>query len=72
MKEGKFGLYITHGSKNKSIKFLNKKYDEIVLDDIINIINKNNKSNPNILKQLNLTVLSLTKKQKAFTLIIKE
>ena len=53
LKEGKFGLYITHGSKNKSIKFLNKKYDEIVLDDIINIINKSNKTNPNILKQLN-------------------
>jgi len=53
LKEGKFGLYINHDGKNKSIKFLNKNYDDIELNDVIKILNINTTNNPSILKQLN-------------------
>ncbi len=53
LKEGKFGLYINYDGKNKLIKFLNKNYDDVDLDDVIKILNKNTTNNPSILKQLN-------------------
>ncbi len=53
LKEGKFGLYICYNGINKSIKFLKKNYDDIVLEDVVNVINNNRTSNPNVLKQLN-------------------
>ena len=53
LKEGKFGLYICYNGTNKSVKFLNKNYDDVVLEDVVNVINNNKTSNPNVLKQLN-------------------
>ena len=53
VKNGKFGLYITYNGTNKSVKHLMKQIDEIKLEDVIPILNKNENSNPNILKVLN-------------------
>lgn len=53
IKNGKFGLYITYGGKNKSIKHLLKSIEEITLEDVIPILEKSQNSNPNVLKVLN-------------------
>jgi len=53
IKNGKFGLYVTHNGKNSSVKHLMKQIDEIKLEDVIPILNKNENSNPNVLKVLN-------------------
>ena len=53
IENGKFGLYVTYNGKNRSIKHLMKQIDEIKLEDVIPILNKNENSNPNVLKVLN-------------------
>ena len=52
IKKGKFGLYFSFKGKNKSLKYLNKKIQQITLDDINKIIEKKVKSKSNILKEI--------------------
>lgn len=52
LKNGKYGLYINWNGKNHSIKHIKKDANEIKLEDIIDILNKKDTANPNILKIL--------------------
>ena len=53
LKEGKYGLYINYDGKNKSVKSINKEYNDVVLKDVINILENKVSNNPNVLKILN-------------------
>lgn len=51
LKKGKYGLYINYNSKNYSLKGLDKKEEEIVLNDVISYLDENkSRINKNILK----------------------
>ena len=53
LKQGKFGLYINYDGKNKSVKSVNKDYNDVELKDIIKILENKTSNNPNVLKVLN-------------------
>ena len=52
LKNGKYGLYVTIGGKNTSVK-TDKNEDEITLEDVIPFLQSAKQSNSSILKQLN-------------------
>jgi len=52
LKNGKYGLYVTVGGKNTSIK-TDKQEEEITLEDVIPFLSAPRQSNSSILKQLN-------------------
>jgi len=52
LKNGKFGVYVTMGGKNTSLKYINKDMEDITLEDVIEYINKKAKSSSNIIKEL--------------------
>jgi len=52
LKNGKYGLYVTVGGKNVSIK-TDKSEDEITLEDVIPFLSAPRQSTSSILKQLN-------------------
>lgn len=53
LKNGKYGIYVTIGNKNVSLKFIDKPMDEITLEDAIQYIQKKKTPfNSNIVKQL--------------------
>ena len=52
LKTGKFGLYFTYKGKNKSLKYLNKKIEQITLEDIKKVLEMKPKKS-NILKNIN-------------------
>tara|TARA_B100000795_G_scaffold11746_1_gene8119 strand:- start:658 stop:2967 length:2310 start_codon:yes stop_codon:yes gene_type:complete len=53
VKTGKFGLYFSFNGKNKSLKSLNKKIEQITLYDIKKILENNIGNKSNILKKIN-------------------
>ena len=53
LKNGKYGMYITIGGKNTSVKYINKDMDEITLEDVVEYINKKSNASSNIIKQIN-------------------
>jgi DNA topoisomerase-1 len=52
IKNGKYGYYVCYNEKNISIKHLNKKYNEINLADVIDLLDCD-KVNVNILREIN-------------------
>lgn len=44
LKNGKFGLYVVHNKKNYSVKSLDKREDEVTLEDVIPIIEEGMKT----------------------------
>ena len=52
IKKGKFGLYFSFKGKNKSLKYLNKKIEDITLEDVRKVIEKNTTNKSNILKEI--------------------
>ena len=52
LKNGKFGVYVTIGGKNTSLKYINKSIDDIELNDVVEYITKKSTSSSNIVKQL--------------------
>ena len=55
LKNGKYGLYVTVGGKNVSVK-TDKSEDEITLEDVIPFLSAPRQSNSSILKKLNETI----------------
>ena len=55
LKNGKYGLYVTVGGKNVSVK-TDKTEDEITLEDVIPFLQSGRSSNSSILKQLNESI----------------
>ena len=55
LKNGKYGLYVTVGGKNISVK-TNKTEDDITLEDVIPFLQSGKSSNSSILKQLNESI----------------
>tara|TARA_B100000073_G_scaffold344870_1_gene352621 strand:+ start:1426 stop:3693 length:2268 start_codon:yes stop_codon:yes gene_type:complete len=55
LKEGRYGMYVNYKNKNYSLKGLDKKKDEVKLNDVISYIDGsgNKKGNSNILKVIN-------------------
>ena len=51
LKTGKFGVYFTYKGKNKSLKYLNKKIEQITLGDIKKVLEMKPKKS-NILKNI--------------------
>ena len=51
LKTGKFGVYFTYKGKNKSLKYLNKKIEQITLEDIKKVLEMKPKKS-NILKNI--------------------
>lgn len=58
LKNGKFGVYVTIGGKNTSLKYLDKPIDDIKLNDVVEYITKKggSSSSSNIIKQLSTEV----------------
>jgi DNA topoisomerase-1 len=57
LKNGKFGVYVTIGGKNTSLKYLDKPIDDIKLNDVVEYITKKGgSSSSNIIKQLSTEV----------------
>ena len=52
IKSGKFGLYFSFKGKNKSLKYIDKKIQDITLEDVNKIIKKNVVNKSNILKEI--------------------
>jgi DNA topoisomerase-1 len=52
IKNGKFGLYFSFKGKNKSLKYLNKQIQDITLEDINKVIEKNVGNKTSILKEI--------------------
>lgn len=52
LKNGKFGMYVTIGGKNTSLKYIGKSMEEIELKDVIEYINKKAATSSGIIKQL--------------------
>ena len=55
LKNGKYGLYVTVGGKNISVK-TDKSEDEVTLEDIIPLLSAPRQSNSSILKQLDKNI----------------
>jgi len=53
LRKGKFGLYMTCGGKNYSLKSINKSLNSIRLEDVIDILLGTKSTNPKVLKMLN-------------------
>ena len=55
LKEGRYGMYVNYKNKNYSLKGLDKKKDEVELNDVISYIDGggSKKGNSNILKVIN-------------------
>jgi topoisomerase IA-like protein len=53
LKTGKYGSYVECGEKRESIKSMNKPLDEIMLDDMIPLLRKDEKQDKNILRKIN-------------------
>lgn len=56
LKNGKFGVYVTMGGKNTSLKYINKDMEDITLEDVIEYINKKAKPSSSIIKELSKDV----------------
>ena len=58
VRDGKYGLYISHNGKNYSIKGLKKSVAELKLSDVVDILSGKKSANPNVLRILreNLSV----------------
>jgi DNA topoisomerase I len=54
LKNGKYGMYVTIGTKNTSVKYINKSFEDIELDDVVEYINKKN-TGSNIIRTLSET-----------------
>ena len=52
LKKGKYGLYVSCGSKNYSIKHLKKEMEAITLADLIPVLSGKVSGNPNVLRLL--------------------
>ena len=55
VKKGKFGLYFSFKGKNKSLKYVDKKIQDITLDDVKKVIEKNVSKKSSILKEISKT-----------------
>lgn len=53
LKKGKFGLYMTHDSKNYSLKSIRKRSDAITLEDVLDILLGKKSTNPKVSRILN-------------------
>ena len=53
IKNGKYGYYISYNDKNISIKHIDKSYNEINLADVIDLLDNDNNTNQNILREVN-------------------
>lgn len=53
LRKGKFGLYMTCGGKNYSLKGIDKSLERIRLEDVIDILLGTKSTNPKVLKMLN-------------------
>jgi DNA topoisomerase-1 len=53
LRKGKFGLYMTCGGKNYSLKGIDKSLEGIRLEDVIDILLGTKSTNPKVLKMLN-------------------
>jgi DNA topoisomerase I len=53
LKNGKFGYYINYNNKNKSIKHMTKDFNEITLEDVVDLLDNKKTTNPNIIKIIN-------------------
>ena len=53
LKTGKYGHYAEYGEQRESIKSINKPLDQIMLDDIIPLLQKDEKQDKNILRKIN-------------------
>jgi len=53
LKTGKYGDYVEYGEQQESTKSINKPLDQIVLNDIIPLLQKDEKQDKNILRKIN-------------------
>jgi DNA topoisomerase-1 len=53
LKAGKFGPYVECGDKRESIKLIEKPLDQITIEDVIPLLNKEEKQDKNILRKIN-------------------
>ena len=52
LRKGKYGLYVTCGSKNYSVKHLKKKMGRIELSDVVGVLSGEQSGNPNVIRIL--------------------
>ena len=53
LKTGKYGMYITYNGKNSSVKYIKKDYDEITLQDVMDVLKGKKPKNTSIIKEIN-------------------
>ncbi len=52
LKTGKYGMYINYNGKNSSVKHVNKDYDDITLQDVLDVVKGKKQVNKSIIKEI--------------------
>lgn len=53
LKSGKYGMYISFNGKNSSVKHVGKDYDDVTLEDVLDVVKGKKQSNKSIIKEIN-------------------
>ena len=52
LKTGKYGMYINYNGKNSSVKHVKKDYDDITLQDVLDVVKGKKMTNKSIIKEI--------------------
>ena len=52
LKTGKYGMYINYNGKNSSVKHVKKDYDDITLQDVLDVVKGKKTTNKSIIKEI--------------------